>query len=215
MSIKPKDLVTVTKGKPLWRALTADEIVEWTISPESRKKMPDGSPAQPPSGRLVSSNGATRFRVLLTNRVSYVFGYARTNCAVIQRRTNIWCCYMADLVRVSLDSPLNPNAPVDIPTDDIDLLLETVEADGKPLPVGRNEDDGFGQTALVPYTTAEIAELELERRERNARRFQLAMTEFGEMNLEVRKRVLEICRKYGLEDRWEGTLQVRITEGPK
>ena len=212
MSIKPKDLVTVPKGKPLWRTLTADEIVEWTISPESKKKMPDGSPAQPPGGKLASSGGKTRFRVLHLNKTSHVFGHARTNCAVIQEQKSIWYCYMSDLVKVDLDSPLTPNAPLDIPTDDIDLLLETVKNDGEPLPVGKYDDDGFGGTDLIPYTTEEIAALELGRRERNAKRFKLAMAEFGEMNLEVRRRVREISRKYGLEDNWEGTLQVRITE---
>lgn len=215
MTIKPKDLVTVAAGKPIWRSLTSDEIVEWHLSPEARKKMPDGSARPPPDGKLGSSDGATRYRVAFIDRVSMVFGHKRTKCAVIlPHKGPKWFCYMNDLVKVDLgpiDTPLrSPDG--DDPNQD---LMESLAADLEPLPVGRYEDDGFGQTVLIPYTNEEIAALELARRERDAQRLKLAMAEFGELNLEVRRRVKEIGKKFGLRDNWTGVLQVRIQDDAK
>lgn len=214
MPIKPNDLVTVAKGKPIWRSLSSDEIVAWHLSPEAKQTMPDGSARLPPDGKLGSSDGVTRYRVALINRVSLVFGHARKKCAVIISHKGMkWFCYMADLEEVNLGGADIPARSPDGEDPNRDLM-ESVAADLEPLPVGKYEDDGFGQLDLVPYTNEEIAALELARRERDAQRLQLAMAEFGELNLEARRRVKEIVKKYGLRDNWTGMLQIRI-EGEK
>lgn len=215
MTIQPKDLVTVAKGKPIWRSLSSDEIVAWHLSPEAKQPMSDGSTRIPPDGKLGSSDGVTRYRVVLINRVSMVFGHARKKCAVIiPHKGPKWFCYMADLEKVDLSATDIPARSPDGEDPNLELM-ESIAADLEPLPIGRYEDDGFGQMDLVPYTNEEIAALELGRRERDTQRLKLAMAAFGELNLEANRRVKEIAKKFGLRDNWTGVLQVRIQEVAK
>lgn len=212
MSIKPNDLVIVTAGKPLWRSLSSDEVVAWHLSAEAKQKMPDGSPRTPPDGKLHSSNGTTRYRVVLIDRISMVFGQKRSGCAVIiPHKGPKFFCYMADLEKVNLEVPV-PREEVDDPNLE---LMESIAADSEPLLIGKYEDDGFGQIDLVPYTTEELAAMELARRERDSKRLALAMLEFGALNLEIRQRVGDIGKKFGLRENWVGTIQLRIQEEEK
>lgn len=211
MPIKIKGLVTVADGKPMWRALTRDEIVAWHLSPEAKQLTYDGSARQPPGGKIGSSDGKTRYRVLLINRTSKVFGQVRSGCAVVQAQKGPkWFCYMGDIVEADLGG--GP-APLSQDKDEEELLLSTLEEDSKPLPLGTFEDEG--DFTFTPYTTEQMAALELGRRERDAKRLDRAMAEFGELNLEVRRRVSEIRKRYGLRENWVGTLQIRINEAPK
>lgn len=93
------------------------------------------------------------------------------------------------------------------------LLLAAGEEDNKPLEEGEYHESQDGSVQLVPYTPEEKALLEAERAIRNAQRLQMALNEFGAMNLEVRARVEAIRVKYSLTGTWVGGVNIKTLEG--
>ena len=225
---KIKDLCHIAAGKALWRPTNSDDRLEWALTAGTRKANADGTPATPPEGVIVTSSGTEVFEVISTSRTSRVFGTTRSNCMLVKdTKKMVWFAERGDFifvapsqreVRGSMRSGGNQTGgwppsvkPFPVNQDELDLLAQG-QSDNEPLPASYPSEDNDGTPIRIYQDPEWMTAREAERAERREKRLQMALREFGALNLEVRARVEAIRVKYSLQGTWVGGVSVKTSE---